>query len=538
MLSLKLSLNAGHGLSVAVLAIGVTGLASPVSAITINAPEVPALHSGNIEHCDEAVATREFDETFECGDELFATVFNAVDGVGINVGDGGRFTRVPRADLNGTLQWNRNIPARITGPNGQACEECHAVPIGDGAGFINSNVIRDPQHAGTPNRFVQRNTPQVLALSGLQRLAEEMNTDLLADERRAISTACPADRSQRRNVTVILDSKGVSFGSVTANASPTASRCPTSVVRNVHGVDQDLVIKPFQWKGVEPSVRSFNRGASHNELGMQPVELTGDDVDGDGDGVRNEMTIADMTALAVYLAGQPRPVTLIELDILRQMLNAMGAAGQAEAIRLGLPTLTSAQRSAIANGAVRFAQAQCATCHRPVLIVNNPIFSEPSQNPSYRDVTFPAGQNPRTRGVDPANPIAFHIRNDPPDNVIAVNGAVVARLGGFPRGAGDTSLIPLFGDLKRHNMGPGLAENVDEQGFGASVWLTTELWGVGSTAPYLHDGRATTLTEAILEHDGEGAVSRAAFRSLSATDKADLLSFLNNLVLFKAPEEE
>ncbi len=519
-------------------AAGALALAAPASAITINAPEVSALHTGNIVHCDTAVAEREFDETFECGDELFATVFNALDGVGINVGDGGRFTRVPRSDLNGTLQWNKNIPARITGPNGQACEECHAVPIGDGAGFINSNVIRDPQHVGTPNRFVQRNTPQVLALSGLQRLAEEMNAELLSDEQLAIGLACPVIRALRHDVTLNLDAKGVNFGTVTVRASPFAANCPTSVTRNVQGIDSDLRPKPFQWKGVEPFVRSFNRGASHNELGMQPVELTGDNVDGDGDGVKNEMTVADQTALAVYLAAQPRPVTLIELDLLRQTLNAMGSAGQAEAIELGLPILTSAQKNAIANGSNKFVQAQCATCHKPTLLVDSPIFSEPSQNPNYRDVTFPAGQSPVSRGVDPADPITFHIRNDPPDNVIEVNGVEVARLGGFKKDGGDKSIVELFGDLKRHNMGPGLAENIDEQGFGASVWLTAELWGVGSTAPYLHDGRSTTLTEAILEHDGEAAGARAAFRSLSTADKADLLAFLNNLVLFKTAEEE
>lgn len=521
-----------------VLALGVTGLGKPVSAITINAPEVPALHAGNIRHCDAAVATRDFDAVFECGDVMFATVFNAVDGVGINVGDGGRFTRVPRADLSGTGQWNRNVPARATGPNGASCEECHNVPVGDGGGFINSNVIRDPLHAGTPNRFIQRNTPPVLALSGLQRLAEEMNDELVDDESDAVREACPSSRSQWHNVTRALAAKGVSFGSVEVRASSRNTRCPSGVTRRVQGVDSDLRPKPFQWKGSEAFVRAFNRDAAHNELGMQPVEITGDDVDGDGDGVRNEMTVGDMTALAVYLAAQPRPVTQVELDLLRQTLDSMGAAGQAEAIRLGLPTLTSAQKNAIANGSGKFVQAQCATCHKPTLLVSNPIFSEPSQNPRYRDTTFPAGQNPVSRGVDPAHPITFHMRDDPPDNVITVNGAVVARLGGFARTSGGATIIPLFGDLKRHNLGPGLAENVDEKGTGASVWLTAELWGVGSTAPYLHDGRATTLTEAILEHDGEAAGARAAFRSLTASDRADLIAFLNNLVLFKAPEEE
>jgi CxxC motif-containing protein (DUF1111 family) len=338
-------------------------------------------------------------------------------------------------------------------------------------------------------------------------------------------------------VTANLDTKGVNFGTVSVVASPNASRCPITVTRNVQGVDPDLVVKPFQWKGVDTFVRAFNRGAAHNELGMQPVEMTGDDVDGDGDGVVNEMSVADMTALAVYLAAQPRPLSLIELDVVRQTLNLMGAPGQAEALRLRLPTLTSAQRNSIANGAVRFVQAQCATCHRPALLVSNPTFSEPSQNPRYRDATFPAGQNPVQRGVDPANPITFNIRSDPPDNVISVNGTVVARLGGFPRDPiTGQSIVPLFGDLKRHNMGPGLAENIDEDGFGASVWMTAELWGVGSTAPYMHDGRSTTLTEAILEHDGEAAGARSAFRSLATADKADLLAFLNNLILFKTPE--
>ena len=79
---------------------------------------------------------------------------------------------------------------------------------------------------------------------------------------------------------------------------------------------------------------------------------------------------------------------------------------------------------------------------------------------------------------------------------------------------------------------------IDETGVGASVWLTKELWGVGSTAPYLHDGRATTLTEAILAHGGEAARSRRAFRRMSPNQQKALIAFLDNLVLFKMEEEE
>ena len=51
-------------------------------------------------------------------------------------------------------------------------------------------------------------------------------------------------------------------------------------------------------RAASPFLRDFNRGASHNELGMQAVEIVGDNVDGDFDGVENEMTIGDQTALA------------------------------------------------------------------------------------------------------------------------------------------------------------------------------------------------------------------------------------------------
>lgn len=57
------------------------------------------------------------------GDELFETVFNAPDGVGADVGNGQRFTRVPRADL---AAWLSHMPPRATGPNGEACNHCHA----------------------------------------------------------------------------------------------------------------------------------------------------------------------------------------------------------------------------------------------------------------------------------------------------------------------------------------------------------------------------------------------------------------------------
>jgi cytochrome c peroxidase len=233
------------------------------------------------------------------------------------------------------------------------------------------------------------------------------------------------------------------------------------------------------------------------------------------------MIIGDITALTVYNAAQPRPTTKTDLA------------------SLGLiPALSAAESSAITRGAAVFTQVQCANCHKPSLTLEIPIFTEPSILPMYRDARFPAGQDPVARGLDPKAPVSFDLTKDQPDNVVKdAAGNIVKRLGSFEKDGNGRGIIRVFGDLKRHDMGSGLAESIDEVGTGASVWMTRNLWGVGSTAPYLHDGRATTLTEAILEHGGEAAGSRSAFTALPEGSQKDLIAYLNNLVLFKLPAD-
>lgn len=110
--------------------------------------------------------------------------------------------------------------------------------------------------------------------------------------------------------------------------------------------------------------------------------------------------------------------------------------------------------------------------------------------------------------------------------------------GSFQTNAEGVALIGLYGVLKRLDLGSDLAESIDEEGTGALVFMTVELRGVGDIAPYLHDGRALTLTDAILAHGGEAASSRERFEGLSMEGNNDLIAFLNNLVLFKMEEEE
>lgn len=96
--------------------------------------------------------------------------------------------------------------------------------------------------------------------------------------------------------------------------------------------------------------------------------------------------------------------------------------------------------------------------------------------------------------------------------------------------------VSLYSDLLLHDMGPELADNRPDQDATGTEWKTRPLWGLrlvrnflGGQAFYLHDARASTLTEAILLHGGEAEASRNAFVGLTAAEKQALLAFLNSL---------
>ena len=60
-------------------------------------------------------------------------------------------------------------------------------------------------------------------------------------------------------------------------------------------------------------------------------------------------------------------------------------------------------------------------------------------------------------------------------------------------------------------------------------WRTPPLWGVRDSAPYLHDGRAATLDEAIALHGGEGEGSAKRYFALSSAERSRVIVFLNSL---------
>jgi CxxC motif-containing protein (DUF1111 family) len=89
----------------------------------------------------------------------------------------------------------------------------------------------------------------------------------------------------------------------------------------------------------------------------------------------------------------------------------------------------------------------------------------------------------------------------------------------------------VYTDFKRHDLGSAFHER-EYDGTIRREFLTTPLWGVGSTAPYGHDGRSINLVEVILRHGGEAARARDAFAALSRAEQNQVVAFLNSLILF------
>ena len=114
-------------------------------------------------------------------------------------------------------------------------------------------------------------------------------------------------------------------------------------------------------------------------------------------------------------------------------------------------------------------------------------------------------------------------------------GCAKCHLPSLPTSKGTT--LEAFTDLLIHEMGSladGISQGVPQPstlaGFTTgSEFRTAPLWGVSMHGPFLHDGRASTLAEAITMHDGEGLAAKTAFDALTQQSKNDLVAFLESL---------
>ncbi len=140
-----------------------------------------------------------------------------------------------------------------------------------------------------------------------------------------------------------------------------------------------------------------------------------------------------------------------------------------------------------------------------------------------------------TRFLAPPQPQPFDDAARRGEAAFAQIGCAVCHIPELPSSRGP---VRAYTDLLIHDMGDELADNISFGRPQVTVsdpdttfreFRTQPLWGISHFAPYLHDGRAETIDQAIRMHGGEGQGSRDAYAALSAAERSDLLAFLERL---------
>src|SRR5262249_5958808 len=104
----------------------------------------------------------------------------------------------------------------------------------------------------------QRNAPHVLGLGPIMLLAHEMSVELQA----AAAAASARAQAEGHPVAQGLTAKGVSFGRIIARPDGTFDTL------RVQGVDPDLTVRPFGWKGHQATLRDMIEESLHIHQGL------------------------------------------------------------------------------------------------------------------------------------------------------------------------------------------------------------------------------------------------------------------------------
>lgn len=429
------------------------------------------------------------------GRQLFQRKFSLDEGLGPRV----------NAHSTGDITETRSLGAGLT----DSCASCHGRPRGS-AGFGGEVATRPDS----------RDAPHLFGLGLVEQLADEMTKELRSIRSQAIEEASNCDRNDRRRrrgdncgrrgiVTLPLVTKGISFGTIRAFPN---GNVDTS---GVEGVDTDLRVRPFFHQGGTVSMREFIIGGFKDEMGLQtydpilcavtdpenPRTMTSpsgfvydpsedqyerppscDEFDDpDNDGVENEIDAALIDHLEFYLLNYFKPG--------RYEVTQRAEEGRELMDRVG-----------------------CTSCHTPNLIVD--------QDRRVADVET---------NFDPVRGIFNQLYATATTRFDVVDDGDPYPLL-VPQGQ-SFEVENFFSDLKRHDLGPAFHER-EYDGTLVTEFVTEPLWGVGTTAPYGHDGRSINLDQVIKRHGGEAQFSSRAYVNLSSNDQRKIQEFLQTLVLF------
>jgi cytochrome c peroxidase len=419
----------------------------------------------------------------------------------------GRPLADPSRPLKGARAFNR-----ISGPDANSCAGCHNMPYGivGGSGDFVTNVSL----LGQRFDFVTFDPGDRLPTRGtVDESGQTVSLQTVADSRRTTGMFGAGylemlarqitEELQRIRGTIKLGqtseltAKGIHFGKLTLTSQGLWDTSSVEGLGRLSLISADsthppsLIIRPWHQASNVVSIREFTNTAFNQHHGIQSTERFGRDTDPDGDGVKNELTVADVTAVTVWQATLQVPGRVIPRD-------------------------PEVERAVIA-GERAFDRIGCATCHTPRLPLDNRgwMYSEP--NPFNPAGNLRSGET-RELKVDLSS-----------DDLPA------------PRLRPDASgvvWVESYTDFKLHDIcEPGDVEPLDmnqpqwseKLRQGNCRFLTKRLWGAANQKPFFHHGLFTMLRQSVLAHSGEAKTSRLAFQALPAAERDAVIEFLKTL---------
>ena len=246
---------------------------------------------------------------------------------------------------------------------------------------------------------------------------------------------------------------------------------------------KDNKVGRFGWKSQKASLYDFTMTACAVELGLNVPDhrQAGSPQRPDYQPAGFDLNQAECDALVKYLKELPAPVAAT--------------------------TDNAGVRESLKNGERLFAKIGCAACHTQKLGDVAGIFSDLLVHDMGPD-----GGDSGDYGVF----VPESTPSDSEDPIPEVNAVQIQQIQGGRFAAPNSQTLQV------------IPENL--KGAATQEWRTAPLWGVRDSGPYLHDGRAKTLEQAIAMHGGEGQQSAMNFYSLSKTDQTLVLAFLRSLV--------
>ena len=418
----------------------------------------------------------DLEEIIEHGEFLFKVSFNELDGLGRPETSGTTKTR-PRRESPQNFN-------RISGPDANACVACHNLPRIGGGGDNSNNVFglasdidfatlegsvgSEDDSSSVLDITNERNTIGVFGSGLVELLSREITSDLL----NIVEKSKKLSIDENKVIKADLESKGINYGYIEVHPNGFVDRS------NVDGIDSDLVLRPFIQKGVIGTLRDFSNISMNHHHGMQSEELAGLNSDLDRDGIVNELTEGDITAVTIFQATLDFPDNIFSEN---------------EEIK-----------SAQLKGKELFNNIGCASCHMPTLPLKSLMFVEPG--PLNTEISTTIVESKKTLVVNLEDYVS-KLDKDKDGNY----------------------LIPIWSDLKRHDMGSKLDnERPLQKGVPTNYWLTKKLWGFYSEPPFLHHGRANLLNDVIEMHQGDAKISSDAYFELDSSEQQYLIEFLKS----------